>query len=205
MEIKEIPGLPGYLATTDGRIYSQKTHKFLSQSIRGEYLRVGLINDGERKSYSVHRLVAETFIPNPNNLPQVNHKDENKLNNNVDNLEWVTVKDNANHGTRNKRISEKNKLLFPDGNGRGGDHPEAVKIAMCDPLTHQIIKEFSSIADACHYLDKYPNGQPNISAVLNGRRKTAYKFFWKKIEKTLDNADKVCYTTITERETKERN
>lgn len=181
MEIKAIPNHPGYYATTDGKIYSAKSNKFLSQSLRGPYLRVCLFEDGEKHGYAVHRLIAETFIPNPNKLPQVNHKDENKLNNNADNLEWVTVQENANYGTRNKRISEKNKVLFPQGAGIGGNHPEAIKIAMCDPLTGEIIKEFDSIADACHYLNKYPGAQPNISAVLNGRRKTAYKYFWKKI------------------------
>lgn len=137
--------------------------------------------DGNKKDENVHRLVALAFIDNPNNLPQVNHIDENKLNNNVVNLEWVNEKQNANHGTRNKRISEINKKLFPEGNGKGGDHPEAIKIAMCNPLTQDIIQIFPSIADACHFLGKYPKAQPNISAVLNGRRKTAYKYFWKKI------------------------
>jgi hypothetical protein len=57
----------------------------------------------------VHRLVAMAFIPNPDNLPQVNHKDENKCNNNVDNLEWCTAKYNSNYGTRSIRQSEKMK------------------------------------------------------------------------------------------------
>lgn len=54
------------------------------------YLRVDLYSNGKSRHHSVHRLVAEAFIPNPNNLPQVNHKDENPLNNHVDNLEWCT-------------------------------------------------------------------------------------------------------------------
>lgn len=181
IEMKEIPGYTGYFATPDGRIYSNKSHKFLSQSMRGDYLRVCLVNNGKKSSVSVHQLIALTYLPNPDNLPQVNHKDENKLNNRVENLEWVTATENANHGTRNERISEKNKLLFPQGAGIGSEHPEAIKIAMCDPVTHETLQEFGSIADACHYLDKYPGGQPNITAVLRGRRKTAYNYFWKKV------------------------
>ena len=173
----------GYFATEDGQIWSEKSHKFLSQSIRSGYYKVTLFLDGEKKTFSVHRLIAETFIPNPKNLPMVNHKDENKLNNNIDNLEWVTALQNANYGSRNERISQTNKELFKDTKIKRGNHSEAIQVAMCDPKTQEIIQIFDSIASACDFLGKYPNGQPNISAVLNGRRKTAYKYFWKKIEK----------------------
>ena len=82
------------------------------------YLKVNLRKNGERKTCLVHRLVAQTFIPNPENLPQVNHIDEDKTNNFVflnedgtvnkekSNLEWKSPKDNDNHGTRNERISK---------------------------------------------------------------------------------------------------
>ena len=82
------------------------------------YLKVNLWKNGKRKTCSVHRLVATVFLPNPENLPQVNHKDEDKTNNFVflnedgsvdkekSNLEWKSPKDNNNHGTRNERISK---------------------------------------------------------------------------------------------------
>ena len=84
------------------------------------YLQVELSKNGKTKTCSVHRLVAETFLDNPENLPQVNHKDENKTNNFVflnedgtvnkekSNLEWKNPKDNCNHGTRNERIAKAN-------------------------------------------------------------------------------------------------
>ena len=78
------------------RILSIKVHKF-------GYLEVSLSSENKRKTYKVHRLVASAFIPNLNNLPQVNHKDENKANNIVDNLEWCTSLYNANYGNRNKK------------------------------------------------------------------------------------------------------
>ena len=84
------------------------------------YSEVGLWKNGEYKKCYVHRLVAETFLPNPDNLPEVNHKDEDKTNNFVflnedgsvdkekSNLEWKSHKDNMNHGTRNERIAKAN-------------------------------------------------------------------------------------------------
>lgn len=80
--------------------------RLLKQNIRKEYYYVELNKDGYAKKYSIHRLVGQAFISNPENYPCINHIDENKLNNNVENLEWITVKGNVNHGTRNKRSSE---------------------------------------------------------------------------------------------------
>ena len=74
---------------------------------RHGYSIVGLWKNNKQKTYKVHRLVAEAFIPNPYNLPQVNHKDENPLNNNVNNLEWCNSKYNCNFGTRIERISKR--------------------------------------------------------------------------------------------------
>ena len=74
---------------------------------RDGYLHVGLYRNGKMKNKLIHRLVLEAFVENPNNLPEVNHKDEDKANNNVENLEWCTSKYNSNHGTLIERISKK--------------------------------------------------------------------------------------------------
>ena len=79
-----------------------------------------LSKDGKTKTFLVHRLVAEAFIPNPQQLTQVNHKDENGHNNYVQNLEWVDAKYNANYGTRNKRIGDNQKGKFVP---KGEDNP----------------------------------------------------------------------------------
>ena len=79
---------------------------------RNGYLKVDLHNNGKRKTKHIHRLVAETFIPNPESLPQINHIDEVKDNNNVENLEWCTSKDNINHGTSiERRIKAQSKKI----------------------------------------------------------------------------------------------
>lgn len=73
------------------------------------YKTVMLYIGRNKKLFKVHRLVALAFIDNPNNLPMINHKDENKANNNINNLEWCDVLYNNNYGTRNKRLSESKK------------------------------------------------------------------------------------------------
>lgn len=102
---KDIEGYEGlYKISNYGNVYNV-TNNFLLKRNTGNhgYERVILFKNGKKNFYLVHRLVAEAFIPNPNKLPQVNHIDENKNNNNVENLEWCDYKDNANHGTRNER------------------------------------------------------------------------------------------------------
>lgn len=86
------------------RFNRKKVSKILKLSYNNSgYYIVHLWKNGFRKSKLLHRLVAETFIPNIDNLPQVNHKDENKSNNRVDNLEWCTAKYNSNYGTSIER------------------------------------------------------------------------------------------------------
>lgn len=100
--------------STHGRIRNDEMGIFLQTWIyRGyEYVRI------RGNALRIHRLVAQAFIPNPNNYPMVNHKDENKTNNHVENLEWCTNKYNCNYGTRNKRISEKQKISMIGNNCR---------------------------------------------------------------------------------------
>lgn len=86
---------------------SHYCQKIIVQSIGGNgYLKVSIRKDGKTYSVLVHRLVALAFIKNPLNLPQVNHKDEDKLNNCAANLEWNTEKQNSNYGTRTQRMSK---------------------------------------------------------------------------------------------------
>lgn len=89
--------------------YFQEGRVLKSALTKNGYPMVILVNHNDRKTKMVHRLVAETFIDNPYNLPIINHKDEDKTNNRVNNLEWCTHKYNANYGTRNLRIKKARK------------------------------------------------------------------------------------------------
>lgn len=114
---KDVVGYEGfYQVSNKGNIYSVERKDSIGRKIGGRilkptydkygYLQVNLCKNGKLKTIFRHRLVAEAFIPNQNNYLEINHKDEVKTNNNVDNLEWCTSKYNANHGTRNERVAQ---------------------------------------------------------------------------------------------------
>lgn len=86
-----------YSVSDDGQVKNNKTNKILSQSTQQDYKHVTLNIDGKQKRMRVHRLVAEVFLDNPQNKPYVNHKDGNRGNNSVENLEWVTPAENTQH------------------------------------------------------------------------------------------------------------
>lgn len=102
-----------YDVSSDGRIrriaswdnknngYREATGELKLEKSKNGYIRVKLSKDGKRQRYLVHRIVAQAFIENPNNYPQINHKDCNKANNSVDNLEWVTRSQNIQHAFKN--------------------------------------------------------------------------------------------------------
>lgn len=100
--MKIIEGFNGkYGITEDGKVFSFASNKFLKQQIsRKGYYSVDLGKGLNYKHYSVHRLVAQAYLPNPNNLPEVNHIDEDKSNNSVSNLEWCTKDYNLHYGSR---------------------------------------------------------------------------------------------------------
>jgi hypothetical protein len=106
---KDIEGFEGlYQISNYGRVYSVKSGKFLkAQKHTNDYRQVNLHKDAKQKTYTIHRLVAQAFIPNPSNLPQINHKDENPSNNHVSNLEWCSASYNNNYGSRTERAIPK--------------------------------------------------------------------------------------------------
>lgn len=162
--IKDIKGFENRYAITDeGKVWSYLRNKFLSLAKhRDGYLKVGLYDkNGKYFTKFVHRLVAEAFIPNPNNLPQINHKDETRTNNCVENLEWCDSKYNANYGNHNSKIS-KSKI----------NHPSRSKKVIC--VETQLIYPSTMEAERQTKIT-------HIRDVCNQKAKLAGGYHWKYI------------------------
>ena len=109
----DIPGYPGYQISNCGNIFSRKLERVITlHPDKDGYLRCGLYNNNIEKHFRIHRLVATAFIPNPEDKPQVNHKDGNKANNNVSNLEWNTVAENNKHARETLKVACKPVILI---------------------------------------------------------------------------------------------
>ena len=110
VEYKLIPRLMDYYVSKQGLVYSARRDRILKgRPDRKGYLNIyPMIGHNKKKAIRVHRAVALAWIPNPDNKPEVHHKDEDKTNNSVDNLAWVTTKENVNAGTRTARMAKTN-------------------------------------------------------------------------------------------------
>lgn len=159
--MRPIPGFNGYYATENGHIWSERANKFLSEHSNAGYLRVTLYKNAKPTNMTVHRLVALAFIPNPDMLPCINHKDENKQNNRVDNLEWCTYQYNNHYGkgqpTQKAAAARRKAVVQINSEGK-------------------CVAEFLSVADAGRTTGICPM---NIANVCCGRLKTAGGYIWK--------------------------
>ena len=157
MEWKIIDGFTDYRVSENGNVYSIKRNRILKPYERKNYLGVYLYAKNKRQYKLVHRLVANAFIPNPDNLPQINHKDENPSNNIVDNLEWCTSKYNCNYGTRNFRMSKSlSKKVYQY------------------TLDNKLIKIWNSVNEASKFYNNW-----HISSCCLSKRKTACGYIWR--------------------------
>lgn len=173
-EWKQIEGFPKYFVSNLGNIknidymHTGKEHLISQRETQNGYMLASLYSKDKRLHRSVHRLVAEAFLPNPDNLPQVNHKDENKKNNCVDNLEWCTASYNTRYNDgMTKRISKRSRC---DWKGRS-----LVPVYQYS-RDNVFIKRWDSIEEAAKALNINQSG---ICHCLSGKYAHSGNYIWK--------------------------
>lgn len=170
-----IPQYEGiYQVSNLGNVKNLK-NKILRPMNDGNYLNIDLYKNGKRKRYKIHRLVAETFIPNPENKSQVNHIDGNKLNNCIENLEWCTPKENTRHAFKTG-LAKVNKSM----QGRfGANNPNSRQVNQYT-LDNVFVKRWKSTKDVERELKIHHS---HISKCCKNKLKTAGGYVWKYEEK----------------------
>lgn len=194
---KDIPGFEGlYQVSNLGRVKSlprgkqwpyRRTHNNIRKPrVKNGYYQVNLSKENKVKWLSVHRLVALAFIPNPDNLPCINHRDENRLNNSIENLEWCSYAYNANYGTARQRQIESMKRNDPlniraqkslETRARNNMPNARRKVVQMDS-SGCVMRVFNSIADA----GRQGYDRASITYCCQGKRKTTGGYKWKYYE-----------------------
>lgn len=161
----KVRGLRRLIKYKCGRPYIQEGREKVPQKRATGYLFVRLFKDGEEKAFSIHRLVAEAFIDNPNGYPVVNHKGESRTNNVVSNLEWCTHSYNSTYGNARKGCEESHR-----------------KPVIQETLDGQYVASYRSLTDAAIAVGR-KDGSHNIGSVCSGKHYSAYGYKWKFKEK----------------------
>lgn len=157
----------------DGTTQIYKERILKQSNLWNEYLVVNLSRNGKPIMHRIHRLVAEAFLPNPNNYPIINHKDENKTNNSVDNLEWCSYSYNLNYGTARERGLQANK---ENGIYDRLKELRSKAVNQIDIFSNEIIKQWKSMREVERELG-FSNSA--ISKCCKGKKKTYKGFIWK--------------------------
>lgn len=184
MEVwKAIPETKGFIEiSNEGRVRSLLTGSprlLKTQKDKKGYHRLRVTIEGEKRSYKLHREVARAFIPNCDNLPQVNHKDGNKDNNSVANLEWVTNRDNAHHAIENGLWDS----VFEAAKKENESRKKPIIAYRIDGV-YPCTRYYESVSAAERDI-----GSRHISAVLKGKRTHAKGWAFQYAEVVMPNAD----------------
>lgn len=162
-EWRQVESHPNYIISNTGRIKRNGVEKDHSIRDRKGYYITDLYRDGRRSVKRINRLVAEAFIPNPENKPEVNHKDGNKHNNNVSNLEWMTKQENCRHASEMGLVSHKPSYgMLGKKNPNGGRKRRPFKIV-------ETGETFGSLRE-CEEQKGFNN--KHVNDCLRGRQKT---------------------------------
>ena len=159
--MKKIDGFDRYYISKEGEIMDTDYRRtgvcriIKPSTDKNGYKVISLFENGRMRQKLIHRLIAQTYIPNPYNLPVINHKDENKSNNCIDNLEWCSVGYNNCYGSRLNKLSDKMSKKVYGYNDKG-----------------ELVKTFKSV------IEGKKNGYWHIAASCNGKRKTCGGLRW---------------------------
>lgn len=185
----DIVNFEGYQITDDGRVWSKKTSTFLKPFVNkwGYYI-VQLWNNGKNNCIRVHRLVAEAFIPNPDNKPCIDHINTIKTDNRAENLRWCTHKENSNNELTLQHLSDAQKKKMPPRKGAVTSEETKLKISLAQRNSPQKSKQVFQYSLDGELITVWPsiaecgrNGfsQQHICSCCNGKRKTHKKYIWK--------------------------
>jgi len=152
----EIVGYENYLIYEDGKVQNKKTKRYLSTCDNNGYLQVGLYQNGRHKNYKIHRLIAEHYIPNPDNRKEVDHINRNKKDNRIENLRWVTRSENNLNTTVQKDNALGIKNICYDKTYDRYDYKKTI-------MGQRHRKTFKTLEEAIAYKEEYELSLDNES------------------------------------------
>lgn len=184
---KDIPGYEGmYKCSNLGNVYSYNSNaKMKARKQNSGYFLLHLNRFGIRKAFTVHRLIASVFVPNPENKPQVNHKNGNKEDNRASNLEWATAKENTNHAFKNGLVKDINKSRSKNMRKIAIQYGEENGKRLIE-MNKKLRKPILQLDDENNIVKIWDSGREarragfgNINSVLTGKYKKCGGYKWK--------------------------